>query len=152
MEDKEGACEAESVFMDARQSGCTGMIKHLLSIYKYLAGCFDIYATLKWANLLVHHAVKWSLCCCQPVNWVNIVFQIINFLQVLSQSVANALRMKHDEQLSSTIELIEKINDVFDMLNVRYAKEGQRSNNKNRRPYESTTDDRFKVHCALLFS
>lgn len=64
---------------------------------------------------------------------------------MLSQSVANSLKMKEDPELSSTIEFIEKVNRAFDILNVRYKGEGSRTRNPAKEPYTDINDDRFKV-------
>ena len=67
------------------------------------------------------------------------------FYQVLSRSVANALNLKNDPALSSTIEFIEKLNDIFDIFNIRNNLEGSRSRNKFKEPLTSPDDWRFEV-------
>lgn len=48
---------------------------------------------------------------------------------MLSGSVANALELKHDQRLTSTIEFVRKIDKVFDILNVKACGEGNRTGN-----------------------
>ena len=45
--------------------------------------------------------------------------------RVLRKSVANPQRMKGDEKFNSSIQFI-KVNDTFDILDIRYNDEGQR--------------------------
>ena len=45
--------------------------------------------------------------------------------QVLRKSVANPLRMKSEEKFHSSNQFI-KVNDTFDILDIRYNDEGQR--------------------------
>ena len=66
--------------------------------------------------------------------------------------MANALRMKADPALDSTIELIENVNLIFDILNVRHKDEGKHSRNSNKDPFASQTDKRFQVREYLLVS
>ena len=44
----------------------------------------------------------------------------LNFVQVLSQSVANALGMKKDDKYSALIQFIEMMTNAFDIMNIRY--------------------------------
>jgi hypothetical protein len=66
-------------------------------------------------------------------------------LQVLSQRVADSLKQVKDEALSSTIEFIEKLNKVFDLLNIRYEYEGEHGRNLNKVPFRKQDDERFEV-------
>ena len=59
--------------------------------------------------------------------------------------MANALRLKDESRLQSTIEFCEKFNDAFDALNVRYKYEGQRQRKKFSEPYTHPDDWRFEV-------
>ena len=65
--------------------------------------------------------------------------------QVLSESVANALELKGDEELSSTITLIRNVNKAFDCLNVRSLDQGARTRNENLKAYTSADDPRLEV-------
>lgn len=67
------------------------------------------------------------------------------FSQVLSRSVANALRMKDNPQYESTITFIQQFNDVFDILNVRGLYDGSRQKNKFKESLSSSDDWRFEV-------
>ena len=60
------------------------------------------------------------------------------------------MRMKGDPQLESTIELIEKVNAMFDILNVRHKDEGKYGRNPNKDPYASQSDSRFQVRYKNL--
>lgn len=53
--------------------------------------------------------------------------------------------MKDDAQLSSTIEFIEKFNDLFDILNIKAPQQGLYSNNKFKMPLSSPDDWRFEA-------
>ena len=66
-------------------------------------------------------------------------------MQVLSKSVAIAMRMTGREEYQSTIELVDKINDIFDILNVTSRNQGVYSRNKFKEPMESSDDWRFQV-------
>ena len=66
-------------------------------------------------------------------------------MQVLSKSVAIAMRMTGREEYKSTIELVDKINDIFDTLNVTSRNQGVYSRNKFKEPIESSDDWRFQV-------
>ena len=70
-------------------------------------------------------------------------------MQVLSNSVANALKLKNDDQLSSTEEFIRKINNAFDILNIRYKAEGVSTRNKFKMLLHSHNDWRFEVSYCL---
>lgn len=64
---------------------------------------------------------------------------------MLSQSVANAFTMMGDDGHSSTIEFIQKFNSVFDVMNIRYKSEGDKTNNKWKKVLNSSSDWRFEV-------
>ena len=63
-------------------------------------------------------------------------------VQVLSNSVAEALAMENKPHLSGTVRFFNKF---FDLLNVRSLTEAQIHRNPNVHPYRSVDDDRFKV-------
>ena len=60
--------------------------------------------------------------------------------QVLSQSVANALRLKKDKKYSALIQYLEMMNNTFDILNTRYGSKGAKTRNKWKLPL-TTTDE-----------
>nr|XP_054764639.1 uncharacterized protein LOC129271286 [Lytechinus pictus] len=68
--------------------------------------------------------------------------------QVLSQSVANALKLQSqktgDTSTDGTRQYIEMFNKFFDCLNVSTLLEGQRKRNPNMMPYSSVNDQRFE--------
>ena len=66
-------------------------------------------------------------------------------VQVLSNSVAEALAMENKPHLSETVRFVKTFNKFFDLLNVRSLTEAQIHRNPNVRPYRSVDDDRFKV-------
>lgn len=66
--------------------------------------------------------------------------------------MANALQLKKDERLSSTIELVQKMDTVFDILNVKAYGQGIRVSNTNRMEISSTEDPRFQVSFFSLNS
>ena len=59
--------------------------------------------------------------------------------------MANGLRLKEDDSLSSTITFIQNLNDAFDILNIRSKNEGSRFRNKFKDPLCSSDDWRFEV-------
>ncbi len=65
--------------------------------------------------------------------------------QVLSRSIAIAVKKKFQEDTSELIAFIEIVNKYFDMNNVRYVKEGIHKRNPNLLPYYSASDHRLKV-------
>jgi len=67
--------------------------------------------------------------------------------QVLSQSVANALRMQGRHDTMSTINFIETFNKVFDCLNVMRTK---CKGNYNKLPYKDVNDPRFEFLDSVL--
>ena len=68
-------------------------------------------------------------------------------VQVLSNSVAEALAMENKPHLSETVRFVKTFNKFFDLLNVRSLTEAQihRNPNVHVRPYRSVDDDHFKV-------
>ena len=59
--------------------------------------------------------------------------------------MANAIAMKKDDSLSSTVELINKFDRAFDILNIRYKAEGVENRNKYKMLLTSPEDWRFEV-------
>ena len=59
--------------------------------------------------------------------------------------MANALELKGDDELSSTITLILKVNKAFDCLNVRSLDQDARTRNENPKAYTSADDPRLEV-------
>ena len=70
---------------------------------------------------------------------------VIALFQVLSRSVAAALAMTGREEYDSTVELVERINDVFDILNISNRAQGTQARNKFKMSLESVDDWRFQV-------
>ncbi|XP_011680559.1 uncharacterized protein LOC100893587 [Strongylocentrotus purpuratus] len=68
--------------------------------------------------------------------------------QVLSKSVANALKLRSDNtgdtSTDGTRQFVEMFNKFFDCLNVSTASEGQRKRNPNLLPYRDVDDSRFE--------
>lgn len=79
------------------------------------------------------------------------VHSCLIILQVLSKSVANALKLKSDNtgdtSTDGTRQFVEMFNKFFDCLNVSTASEGQRKRNPNLLPYRDVDDSRFEVRC-----
>lgn len=65
--------------------------------------------------------------------------------------MANALRLKKSAHLDSTIEFVEKFNDAFDALNVRYKYEGQRQRKRFSEPYTHQDDWRFEASIGFAW-
>lgn len=63
----------------------------------------------------------------------------------MSESVANAMKLKNKEELSSTVEFIQYINKAFDCLNVNSLYAGGNSKNDNLNAYTSLDDPRLQV-------
>ena len=66
-------------------------------------------------------------------------------IQVLSSTVANALKVQGRQDTSSTILFLEYINAFFDMLNVSNVISGKRKRKPSMEPYRDATDWRFTV-------
>ena len=64
----------------------------------------------------------------------------LNLGLVLSQSVANALRLKKDKKHSAPIQFLDMMNNTFDIMNIRYRSEGTKTRNKWKLPL-TTTDE-----------
>ena len=63
--------------------------------------------------------------------------------QALSQSTANVLRKYYSTDTNGTSELCEKFDQLFDCLNTRHLKEGERKRRPFLMPYRSIDDNRF---------
>ena len=70
-------------------------------------------------------------------------------MQVLSNSVAEALSLMKQPQLDKTTEFCRIFNNFFDCLNVSNLEEGKRSRNPFKVPYHSSQDFRLKVIASL---
>ena len=66
-------------------------------------------------------------------------------LQVLSKTVADALQLENNPNLTETIRFIRKFDRFFDMMNVRSLDESVLKRKPDLRPYRSISDSRFKV-------
>ena len=78
-----------------------------------------------------------------------VILIIINFLkiyiQVLSNSVAEALELENHPGTKETRRFVRTFNRFFDMLNVRSLKEGVFKRQPDKLPYRSVDDGRLKV-------
>lgn len=70
---------------------------------------------------------------------------MIMSLQVLSKTVADALQLENNPNLTETIRFIRKFDRFFDMMNVRSLDESVLKRKPDLRPFRSITDNRFKV-------
>ena len=68
----------------------------------------------------------------------------LNFVQVLSQSVANAIQTNKDEKHSALLQFIEMMSNTFNILNIRQRSEGKKTR-KWKQPLTTTDDWRFEV-------
>ena len=70
----------------------------------------------------------------------------MQMLQVLSNSVAKAIRMLLGEEARETVRFVEIFNKFFDCLNVSCLEEGQHKRCPNKSPYRSGSDARLTVY------
>lgn len=70
-------------------------------------------------------------------------------MQVLSETVGNALRMIGDVTFEQTIRFVEMFDRFFDCLNVNSYNTGHLKRKVFKQPYRSGTDFRLKV-CLLI--
>ena len=70
-------------------------------------------------------------------------------LQVLSSSVANALRVTLKDKATQTANFCDIFDKFFDCLNVTNFDAGKRSRNAFKSPYRSEKDFRLKVRFSL---
>ena len=55
----------------------------------------------------------------------------LNFVYVLSQSVANAIQTNKDEKHSAPLQFIEMMSNTFNILNIRYRHKEKRHESGN---------------------
>ena len=67
------------------------------------------------------------------------------YMQVLSESVANALAFYGDLQTKETQRFVRIFDKFFDCLNGRNLDEHQKRRKPNLKPYRSKDDERLKV-------
>ena len=72
-------------------------------------------------------------------------YNMFTHMQVLSSSVANALRVTLRDQAAATAHFCEMFDKFFDCLNVSNFDAGKRSRNVFKSPYRSGHDFRLKV-------
>ena len=72
-------------------------------------------------------------------------YNVFTHMQVLSSSVANALRVTLRDQTAATAHFCEMFDKLFDCLNVSNFEAGKRSCNVFKSPYRSSHDFRLKV-------
>ncbi len=66
-------------------------------------------------------------------------------MQVLSNSVATALKLTGGNETQETAKFVEMMDKCFDCLNVGDFESGKRSRNAFKSPYYSSADFRLKV-------
>lgn len=66
-------------------------------------------------------------------------------MQVLSESVANALKFSGRDDVSETIKFVSLFDKFFDMLNVTNLVTGKHHRKDFQLPYNSATDTRLDV-------
>ena len=66
-------------------------------------------------------------------------------IQVLSETVANALKYYGNPETKETERFIRNFDKFFDLLNVRSLEEHKRKNKPNLKPYERADDERLAV-------
>ena len=72
-------------------------------------------------------------------------------VQVLSKSVANILGNYYPCETHKTVEFCEKMNNFFDIFNVRNSVEEIKTRNSFLKPFTSDTDERFEwLHYTFL--
>ena len=67
-------------------------------------------------------------------------------MQVLSNSVAEALSLDADPSTTETQRFVRMFNKFFDLLNVRSLKESILHRKPDMQPYRDPNDERLKVH------
>ena len=90
-------------------------------------------------QLLVH--VAWRVC-----------YDLHFFLQVLSNTVATALRLTGKDEVEETARFVTMFDRLFDCLNVADFDSGRHSRNPFKAPYRSGGDFRLKVRSYILFN
>ena len=81
--------------------------------------------------------VAWRVCLC--VSFLKF------FLQVLSNTVATALRLTGKDEVEETARFVTMFDRLFDCLNVTDFDSGRHSRNPFKAPYRSGDDFRLKV-------
>lgn len=76
----------------------------------------------------------------------------IFFLQVLSNTVATALRLTGKDEVEETARFVTMFDRLFDCLNVADFDSGRHSRNPFKAPYRSGGDFRLKVRSYILFN
>ena len=66
-------------------------------------------------------------------------------MKVLSSSVANALKLTGGAEASETCNFIEKMDKLFDCLNVSSYTAGRKARKEFQKPYTKPTDFRLNV-------
>jgi hypothetical protein len=78
-------------------------------------------------------------------NYYSVCVYCFVIIQVLSNSVAEALKRSNDPALEKTIEFVQMFDRFFDCLNVSALDAGKHSRNPFKNPYHSAKDFRIKV-------
>lgn len=73
-------------------------------------------------------------------------------MQVLSQSVANALKLTGGDEVTETIKFVDKFDKFFDCVNVSSLSAGKLSRNAFKSPFRSPNDFRLKVKYYCCFT
>ena len=76
----------------------------------------------------------------------------IFFLQVLSNTVATALRLTGKDEVEETAQFVTMFDRLFDCLNVADFDSGRHSRNPFKAPYRSGDDFRLKVRSYILLN
>ena len=71
-------------------------------------------------------------------------------MQVLSNSVAEALALEGDPSTSETQRFVRMFNRFFDLLNVRSIQESVLHRKPDVAPYTNSNDERLKVNFIIL--
>lgn len=66
-------------------------------------------------------------------------------LQVLSASVAHAMELMGDPEMTETVKFVRMFNRFFDCLNVTSVSEGRRQRKPDLNPYRTPDDKRLTV-------
>ena len=78
------------------------------------------------------------------------ILEIIIHLQVLSESVANALFFYGDPATKETERFVRNMDKFLDCLNVRFRDEFHRRKKNNLAPYTQESDERLKVGFSYM--
>ena len=80
-----------------------------------------------------------------------ISYLYLSNVQVLSNSVATALRLTGGAEVCETARFIEMMDKCFDCLNVSDFSSARHSRNPFKAPYYSSSDFRLKVKIGFFF-